>query len=74
MPESLNTQYELETLFHRPLPHKDKALSIWKTIDIKRINPSDDDCIRISSYLGKQTNLELIAHDPFNSDLTPQKK
>ena len=29
---------------------------------------------RISSYLGKQTNLELIALDPFNSDLSPRKK
>ena len=43
-------------------------------IDIQRINSQDDDYRRISSYLGKQTNLELIALDPFNSDLSPQKK
>jgi hypothetical protein len=74
MPESLNTQYEMETLFRKRLPHKVKALSKWKSIDIQRINPQEDDYRRISSYLGKQTNLELIALDPFNSDLSPQKK
>ena len=74
MPESLNTQYEMDTLFHKRLPHKVQALSKWKSIDIQRINPQDDDYKRISSYLGKQTNLELIALDPFNSDLSPKKK
>jgi len=49
-------------------------LSKWKSIDIQRINPQDDDYRRISSYLGKQDNLELIALDPFNSDLSPKKK
>ena len=39
----------------------------------QRINPQDDDYRRISSYLGKQTNLALIALDPFNSDLSQQK-
>ena len=48
--------------------------SKWKSIDIQRINPQDDDYIRISSYLGKQTNLQLIALDPFNSDLSLQSK
>ena len=74
LPESLNTQYEMETLFHQRLPHKVKALSMWKSIDIQRINPQDDDYKPISSYLGKQTSLALIALDPFNSDLSPKKK
>jgi hypothetical protein len=29
LPESLNTQYEMETLFRKRLPHKVKALSKW---------------------------------------------
>jgi len=74
MPASLNTQVEMETLFHKRLPQKVKALSKWKSIDIQRINPDEPDYRRISSYLGKQTCLELIALDPFNSDLSPQKK
>ena len=74
LPGSLNTQVEMEALFHKRLPQKVKALSKWKSIDIQRINQQDDDYRRISSYLGKQTNLELIALDPFNSDLSPQKK
>ena len=74
MPQSLNTQYEIEALFHRRLPAKVKALSKWKSIDIQRINQQDGDYIRISSYLGKQSSLELIALDPFNSDLSPKKK
>lgn len=72
LPTSLNTQYEMEALFHQQLPAKVKALSKWKSIDIQRINPQDDDYRRISSYLGKQTNLELIALDPFDSDLSPR--
>jgi hypothetical protein len=74
LPESLNTQYEMEALFCKRLPNKVKALSKWKSIDIQRINQAEDDYRRISSYLGKQTNLELIALDPFNSDLSPKKK
>ena len=74
LPESLNTQYETETLFHKRLPNKVKALSKWKSIDIQRINQAEDDYRRISSYLGKQTNLGLIALDLFNSDLSPKKK
>jgi len=74
MPESLNTQVEMETLFHNRLPKKVKALSKWKSTDIQHINPDEPDCRRISSYLGKQTSLELIAIDPFNSDLSPTKK
>ena len=73
LPTSLNHQYEMETLFHKQLPHKVKALSKWKSIDIQRINPDEPDYRRISSYLGKQTNLELIALDAFNSDLSPRK-
>ncbi len=74
LPASLNTQHGVEALFHQRLPSKVKALSKWKSIDVQRINPQDDDYRRISSYLGKQTNLELIALDPFNSDLSPSKK
>ena len=74
LPQSLNTQYEMETLFHKRLPHKVKELSKWKSIDIQRIDQQDDDYKRISSYLGKQSSLELIALDPFNSDLSPRKK
>ena len=74
LPTSLYTQYEMETLFHKRLPHKVKALSKWKSIDIQRINPEEPDCRRISSYLGKQANLELIALDPFNSYLSPRNK
>jgi len=64
----------METLFHRRLPVKIKALSQWKTIDIQRINPDEPDYRRISSHLGKQTNLELIAIDLFNRDLSTRKK
>ena len=74
LPESLNNQYEMETLFRKRLPQKVKALSKWKSIDIQRINPEEPDYRRISSYLGKQTSLELIALDPFNSDLSPRKQ
>lgn len=74
MPPSLNTQYEMETLFRKRLPHKVKALSKWKSVDIQRINPEVPDYRRISSYLGKQTDLELIALDPFNSDLSTRNK
>jgi len=74
MPESLNTQYGMETLFYKRLPRKVMALSRWKSVDIQRINPEDDDYRRISDYLSKQTNLEMIALDPFNSDLSIRKK
>jgi len=74
LPASLNTQYEMEALFRHRLPNKVKALSKWKSIDIQRINPDEPDYRRISSYLGKQTSLELIALDPFNSDLSRRKE
>ena len=74
LPTSLNSKYAMETLFHKRLPHNVKSLFQWKSIDIQRINPDEPDYGRISSYLGKQTSLELIALDPFNSDLSPQKK
>ena len=61
LPTSLNNQYDMETLFHHRLPYKVKALSKCKSIDIQRINPDEPDYRRISSHLGKQTNLELIA-------------
>ena len=74
LPTSLNTQYEMEALFRHRLPSRVKALSKWKSIDIQRINPDEPDYRRISSYLGKQTNLELIALDPFNSDLSTRSQ
>ena len=74
LPESLNTQVGMEALFRKRLPHKVRALSKWKSIDVQRINPDEPDYRRISRYLGKQTNLELIALDPFNSDLSIRKK
>lgn len=74
LPESLNAQVEMEALFRKRLPNKDKALSKWKSIDIQCINQAKDDYRRISSYLSKQTNLELIAFDPFNSYLSRRKK
>ena len=43
LPTSLNTQVEMETLFHKRLPQKAKALSKWKFIDIQRINPDESD-------------------------------
>jgi len=49
-------------------------LSKWKSIDIQSINPDEPDYRRISSYFGKQTNLELISLDPFNSDLSITNK
>ena len=70
----LNAQYEMQTLFHKRLRRKVKALSKWKSIDIQRINPQNDDYRRISSYLGEQTDLELIALDPFKSDRSTRKK
>lgn len=74
LPASLNTQDGMEALFHKRLPHKVKALSKWKSIDIQRVNPQEHDYRRISSYLGKQTSLELVAIDPFNSDLSLKAK
>ena len=74
LPASLNTQYEMETLFRKRLPQKVKALSKWKSVVIQRINPDELDYRRISSYLGKQTNLGLIALDPLNSNLSTRKK
>jgi hypothetical protein len=49
-------------------------VSLWKSIDIQPINPQDDDYRLISSYLGKQASLELIALDPFNGDLSTRKR
>ena len=74
LPGRLNSQVGMEVLFRKRLPSKVMALSKWKSIDVQRINQDDDDYRCISSYLGKQTNLELIALDPFNSDLSARKK
>ena len=62
LPASLNTQYEMEALFHKRLPHKVMALSKWKSIDIQRINPVS----RLQTHqqlLGKAGQPELIALD-----------
>ena len=69
LPPSLNTQYEMEALFQKRLLAKIKALSKLKSIDIQCINPDEPDCRRVGSCFGKQAGLELIALDPFNSDL-----
>ena len=74
LPGRLNSQVGMEALFRQRLPSKVKALSKWKSVEIQRINPGQDDYRRISGYLGKQTSLELIALDPFNSDLSARKK
>jgi len=47
---------------------------ISKSMVIQRINPEEPNCRRISSYLGKQTSLELIALDPLSSDLSRRKE
>jgi len=73
-PANLNTQYGMNALFRHRLLGRVKALSHWKSIDIQRIIPDEPDYRRISSYLGKQTNLDLISLDPFNSDLSTRKK
>ena len=70
LPASLNTQYGIEALFRHRIPNRVIALSKWNAVDIQRIKPDELDCRGISSYLGKQTNLELIVLDPFNSDLS----
>jgi hypothetical protein len=74
LPASLNTQDGMETLFHNRLPNGVKALPKWKSVDLQRINPDEPDYRRNSSYMGKQTNLELIALDQFNSNLSRRQK
>jgi hypothetical protein len=55
-----------------PTPlHQSCCLNSSRSVIFPEVDP---DYRRISNYLGKQTNLELIALDPFNSDLSPQKK
>ena len=70
LPESLNTQEGVETLFRQHLPRKVKALSKWKSIDVKRINQDQGDYRCISCYLSKQAEQSRIVLDPFNSDLS----
>ena len=69
LPESLNTQEGVETLFGQHLPHKVKALSKWKSIDVQRINQDSGAYRCISCYLSKQSEQSRIVLDPFNSDL-----
>ena len=70
LPESLNTQEGVETLFKQHIPRKVKALSKWKSIDVQRINQDLDDYRCISCYLSKQSERSRIVLDPFNSDLS----
>ena len=72
-PVALNNQVAMEKLFRHDLPHKVKALSRWKSVDIQRINQHEEDYRRLSSYLGKQADLDLIAFDPFNSDISSRR-
>ena len=65
--------FEREAWLER-LPDKIKALSKWEFIYIQLINQQDDDYRHISSNLEKQVSMELIALDPFNSDLLMRKK
>jgi hypothetical protein len=74
MPKSLNTQYAMEALFYKRLPDRVKAIAKCKSVDIQRMKTDEDNHRRISSYLGKQTSLDLIALVPFNSGLSPQNK
>ena len=55
LPESLNTQEGVETLFGQHLPLKVKALSKWKSIDVQRINQDSGAYRCISCYLRKQS-------------------
>ena len=74
LPESLNTQEGVEALFRHHLPHKVKALSKWKSIDVQRINQDLDDYCSISCYLSKQSEQSRIVLDPFNSDLSTKAR
>ena len=74
LPESLNTQEGVETLFRQNLPHKVKALSKWKSIDVQRINQDLGNYRCISCYLCKQSEQSRIVLDPFNSDLSMRTK
>ena len=74
LPESLNTQEGVETLFRQNLPRKVKALSRWKSIDVQKINRGLDDYFCLSSYLSKQVELTRVVFDPFNSDLSTRTR
>ena len=74
LPESLNTQEGVETLFGQHLPHKVKALSKWKSIDVQRINQDSGAYRCISCYLSKQSEQSRIVLDPFNSDLSTRTR
>jgi hypothetical protein len=69
MPATLNTQTGMENLFRKELPAKIRCLSKWKGIDTQRISREDKDLRKLASYLGKQSDLTMIAFDAFNSDL-----
>lgn len=69
MPATLNTQAGMENLFRKELQAKIRCLSKWKSIDIQRISCEDKDLRKLASYLGKQSDLTIIAFDAFNSDL-----
>ena len=70
MPANLNTEAEMENLFHKILPSKMKSLSKWKSVDIQRISYNDEGVKKLSSYLGKERKNSHISVDALNSDTT----
>jgi hypothetical protein len=74
MPADINTQEDMENLFHRILPSKTRSISKWKRVDIQRISCEDSDLRRLSGYLSKQTSDNLISFDGFNNNIIQDGK
>jgi hypothetical protein len=51
-----------------------KVLSKRESIDIQRVNRHEPGYGSISGYLGKQSDMEWMALDPFNSDFSLSNK
>ncbi len=68
-PANINTQADVENLFRKILPSKMRSLSKWKSVDIQRLSCEDEDLKRLSIYLGKQTNTNIISLDSLNGDI-----
>ena len=45
-----------------------RSLSKWKSVDIQRISCEDEDLIKLSCYLSKQSKNSHISLDAMNSD------
>jgi len=73
-PEKLNSQRMTELLFKRILLNKVKALSRWKSVDVQRIHQDPKDLKRLTSYLGKQVDLDYVALDGFNSNFSKEER